>query len=78
MNVIYYALQRHTETGEPRENLICTGQVSEIYYGQHIELDGTKYQVEEIRNRPKGDGLNVLCLERTACGNTILTGARDE
>ena len=66
MRINLYALQRHTQTGETREQLIDTQYWAEIHTGDQIEANGKTFVVSTIRTTAKRLTLDVVCLEGTA------------
>jgi len=69
MKITFYILQRHTETGQTREQLLDVQHWSEIHTGDKVTVQGQTYLVNQLRTKPNSFALDAVCLEVPHNGN---------
>jgi hypothetical protein len=63
MKINFYALQRHTVTGETRELFLITQNWAEIHTWDKINIQQTDFIVHEIRNTKDNQVADVVLIE---------------
>ncbi len=72
MRINLYVLQKHTVTGETREQFLDVQHRDEIRIGDHFEVEKQTFQVREFSDGEQPYSVRAVCLEVTAPGNPEL------